>query len=73
MFLLTLLAFGAILGYGASYSRGRPSGYLGLETAEKRMYRLRHDLVMTNVMCEGRIMYIIFLKLGVLLAYLYRI
>ena len=69
MFLLTLLAFGAILGYGESLIG---EWNTELETAEKRMYRLRHDLVMTNVMCEGRIMYI-FLKLGVLLAYLYRI
>ena len=73
MFLLTLLAFGAILGYGASFKGPQGINYPDLETAEKRMYnRLRHDLVMTNVMCEGRIMYI-FLKLGVLLAYLYRI
>ena len=71
MFLLTLLAFGAILGYGESWYE-EEWWNTELETAEKRMYRLRHDLVMTNVMCEGRIMYI-FLKLGVLLAYLYRI
>ena len=64
LFLLTLLAFGATLGYGASldpepvdWAEDDPYGDC-LETAEKRMYRLRHDLVMTNVMCEGHIMYL---------------